>query len=88
MQDRLDALNRTREADERRYKKHDVPWDGELLTEVRHASLRAADIYMRIALDEATEALGSGPGQRKKRDNALAVLTGTTQALSATGARA
>ena len=39
VQECLDALDCTREADERRFKKHDVPWNRETMTEMRHAFL-------------------------------------------------
>ena len=63
MQDHLEALNGTREADERRYKNHDVPRGGKLLAKVRRASLLTTDIYVRISLGEAIEAVGSGLDQ-------------------------
>eukprot|EP00803_Ostreobium_quekettii_P009574 evm.model.scf_1017.5 EVM.evm.TU.scf_1017.5 scf_1017:34794-47123(+) len=75
VQDRMDILNRTKEADEARFKSHDVPWNKKLMTEVKHASLHAMDLYMQIALDEANETMESSLADKKKRDKALAVLT-------------
>ncbi|CAD7701973.1 unnamed protein product [Ostreobium quekettii] len=77
VQDRMDILNRTKEADEARFKSHDVPWNKKLMTEVKHASLHAMDLYMQIALDEANETMESSLADKKKRDKALAVLTAT-----------
>ena len=82
VQDRMDILNRTKEADEARFKSHDVPWNKKLMTEVKHASLHAMDLYMQIALDEASETMESSLPDKKKRDKALAVLTGTDVLLS------
>ncbi|CAD7695803.1 unnamed protein product [Ostreobium quekettii] len=77
VQDRMDVLNRTKESDEARFKNHDVPWNKKLMTEVKHASLHAMDLYMQVALDEAHEAMKSSLADKKKREKALAVLTAT-----------
>ena len=77
IQERLDALDRTKEGDEQKFKKHDVPWNTKMLTEVKHASLVMLDQYMRIALAEAREIMGSSLRADTKREKALAMLRGT-----------
>lgn len=77
IQERVDALDRTKEGDEQRFKKHDVPWDAKMLTEVKHASLIMLDQHMWITLAEAHEIMGSGLRTDMKREKALAMLRGT-----------
>ena len=76
VQERLDALDRTREADERRFKKHDVPWNRETMTEVRHAFLVLMERYLRDALDEARAIMASKLPLKMRREQALCILRG------------
>jgi len=77
IQERVDALERTKEGDEQKFKNHDVPWNTKIIMDVKHASLHMMDLYMEAALAEANDIMASSLPVQKKRDKALAVLTGT-----------
>ena len=78
VQERMDVLSRTKEADEKRFKQNDVPWNVKMMTEVKHTSLHSMELYMELALQEAGQAMAASKlSLPKRREKALATLTGT-----------
>ena len=70
---RVELLQRTQEADERRFKEHDVPWSRDFVDSARLASPRLAEVYMRVALIEASRLTAAGAkGSAKRAHDTLA----------------
>ena len=46
---RCDQLTRTREADEKRFTEHRLPWDKTTLTRTQQAALNLCALYLRCA---------------------------------------
>ena len=76
IQERVDVLSRTKDADEKKFKQHGVPWKPQIMKEVKHASLHVMELHMELSLDEAMETMASKSPLHRKREKALSTLTG------------
>lgn len=72
----MDKLERTKEADEKKYKEAGVPWDKKIISEVKVSSLELMDIYMKIAVEEVERLEKEEANEDKRMDKISKILNG------------
>lgn len=72
----MDKLERTKEADEKKYKEAGIPWDKKIISEVKLSSLELMDIYMKIALEEVERLEKEEANEDKRMDKTMKILNG------------
>eukprot|EP00963_Diacronema_lutheri_P007618 scaffold659_cov318-Pavlova_lutheri.AAC.19 len=58
VQKRVEALQRSQDADERRFIAHGIPWDKSIITQVQHSSLTMGQVYLELKLQEVEKLRG------------------------------
>ena len=66
VQKRVEALQRTQDADERRFIAHGIPWDKSIIMQVQHSALSMGRLYLELKLQEV-ETLTLAPNNNSQK---------------------